>query len=65
MILDLVNWKKKCFFEIKVLLYSPGWPETQYIDQAGLELLEIDLVSASQVLEFEACTTMPGSKGQY
>jgi hypothetical protein len=34
----------------RVSLHSPGWPETHYVDQAGLEFKELYLASASQVL---------------
>ena len=27
----------------RVSLCSPGWPETHFIDQAGLELMEVHL----------------------
>jgi hypothetical protein len=32
-----------CFFEIRSLSYSFGYPGTQYIDQANFELIEIYL----------------------
>jgi hypothetical protein len=46
-------------FQDRVSLYSPGWPGTHSVDQAGLELRNLP-ASASQVLGLKACTTMPG-----
>jgi hypothetical protein len=43
-------------------LYSPGYPETHFVDQAGLELRNLP-ASASRVLGLKACATMPGSQG--
>ena len=44
-----------------VSLYnSPGCPETHFVEQAGLKLEEIRLVSNCQALGLKACTTMPG-----
>jgi hypothetical protein len=45
-----------CLFEDSVSLYSPGYPGTHSVDQAGLELRNAP-PSASQVLELKACTT--------
>jgi hypothetical protein len=47
------------FFQDRVSLYSPGYPGTHFVEQAGLELRNSP-ASASQVLELKACTTMPG-----
>jgi hypothetical protein len=44
----------------RVSLYSPGYPGTHFVDQAGLELRNLR-ASASQVLGLKACATMPGS----
>jgi hypothetical protein len=46
-------------FRDKVSLYSPGCPETHYVDQAGLELRNPP-ASASQVLGLKAGATTPG-----
>jgi hypothetical protein len=40
----------------KVSLYSPGWPGTHFVDQAGLELRN-QPTSASQVLGLKVCAT--------
>jgi hypothetical protein len=55
-----------CFFVVVVFvfrdsvsLYSLGCPGTHSVDQAGLELRNPP-ASASQVLELQACATMPG-----
>jgi hypothetical protein len=49
-----------CFvFRDRVSLYSPGCPETHFVDQAGL--LRNLPASASRVLEFKVCATTPGS----
>ena len=40
----------------RVSLYSPGCPETHFVDQAGLELRNPP-ASASQVLGLKACAT--------
>jgi hypothetical protein len=46
-----------CFvFRDRVSLYSPGCPETHFVDQAGPELRNVP-VSASQVLGLKACAT--------
>jgi hypothetical protein len=37
-------------------VYSPGCPETHFVDQAGLELRNLP-ASASQVLRLKACAT--------
>jgi hypothetical protein len=55
---------KTCFvlffiFRDRVSLYSPGYPGTHSVDQAGLELRNPP-ASAFQVLGLKACTTMPG-----
>ena len=42
----------------RVSLYSPGYPGTHFVEQAGLELRN-QPASASQVLGLKACTTMP------
>jgi hypothetical protein len=44
------------FFRDRVSLYSPGCPETHFVDQAGLELRNPP-ASASQVLGLKACAT--------
>jgi hypothetical protein len=46
-------------FRDRVSLFSPGCPETHFVDQAGLELRNPP-ASASQVLGLKACTTTPG-----
>jgi hypothetical protein len=48
-----------CFFVFRdrVSLYSPGCPESHFVDQAGLELRNPP-ASASQVLELKVCTTI-------
>jgi hypothetical protein len=49
-----------CFvFRDGVSLYSPGCPETHFVDQTGLELRNPP-ASASQVLGLKACATTPG-----
>jgi hypothetical protein len=48
------------FFRDRVSLYSPGYPGTHFVDQAGLELRNPP-VSASQVLGLKACTTTASS----
>jgi hypothetical protein len=45
-----------CFFRDRVSLYSPGCPETHFVDQAGLELRNLP-ASASQVLGLKVCAT--------
>lgn len=45
------------FFLNGVILCSPGWPGTCYIDQDGLRLMII-LQSAFQVLKLQACITI-------
>jgi hypothetical protein len=44
------------FFWDRVSLYSPGCPDTHFVDQAGLELRNPP-ASASWVLGLKACTT--------
>ena len=44
------------FFRDRVSLYSPGWPGTHSVDQAGFELRNPP-TSASQVLRLKACAT--------
>jgi hypothetical protein len=44
-------------FRDRVCLYSPGCPETHFVDQSGLELRNLP-ASASQVLVLKACATM-------
>jgi hypothetical protein len=46
-------------FQGRVFLYSPGFPGTHFLDQAGLELRNPP-ASASQVLGLKVCATMPG-----
>jgi hypothetical protein len=46
-------------FRDRVSLYSPGYPGTHFVDQAGFELRNPP-VSASQVLGSKACATTPG-----
>jgi hypothetical protein len=48
-----------CFFRDRVSLYSPDWPRTHFVDQAGLKLRNPP-ASASQVLGLKACATTPG-----
>jgi hypothetical protein len=44
-----------CFvFRDRVSLYSPGYPGTHFVDQAGLELRNPP-ASASQVLGLKVC----------
>jgi hypothetical protein len=43
----------------RVSLYSPGCPETHFVDQAGLQLRNPP-ASAFRVLGLKACATMPG-----
>jgi hypothetical protein len=43
----------------RVSLYSPGYPGTHFVDQAGLELRNPP-ASASQVLGLKVCATTPG-----
>ena len=46
------------FFSDRVsLCNSPACPQTHFVDHAGLELNEIQPISASQVLELKACIT--------
>jgi hypothetical protein len=45
-------------FRGRVSLYSPGCPGTHFVDQAGFELRNLP-ASASRVLGFKACATMP------
>jgi hypothetical protein len=47
------------FFWDRVSLYSPGYPGTHFVAQAGLELRNPP-ASASRVLGLKACATMPG-----
>ena len=47
------------FFRDRVSLCSPGYPETHFVDQAGLKLRNLP-ASASRVLGLKACATMPG-----
>jgi hypothetical protein len=51
-------------FRDRVSLYSPGYPGTHFVDQAGPELRNLP-ASASQVLGLKACTTMPGRCQSY
>jgi hypothetical protein len=46
------------FFPDRVSLYSPGYPGTHFVDQAGLELRNL-LASASRELGLKACATTP------
>jgi hypothetical protein len=46
-------------FRDRVSLYSPGYPGTHFVDQAGLELRDSP-ASASQVLGLKVCATTPG-----
>jgi hypothetical protein len=46
------------FFRDRVSLYSPGYPGTHFVDQAGLELRNPP-ASASRVLGLKACATTP------
>jgi hypothetical protein len=51
-------------FRDRVSLYSPGCPETHFVDQAGLELRNPP-ASASQVLGLKVCATTPGSNSYF
>jgi hypothetical protein len=57
----LVHWTKLYyyFFWDRVSLYSPGFPGTHFVDQAGLELRNPP-ASASRVLGLKVCDTTPG-----
>ena len=44
------------FFLDRVSLYSPGFPGTHFVDQAGLKLRNLP-ASASQVLGLKVCAT--------
>ena len=44
------------FFYDRVFVYSPGCPETHFVDQAGLKLRNLP-ASAYRVLGLKACTT--------
>jgi hypothetical protein len=46
-------------FQYRVSLYSPGCPETHFVNQAGLELKNPP-ASAYRVLGLKVCATMPG-----
>jgi hypothetical protein len=46
-------------FQDRVSLYSPGYPETHFVDQASLKLRNPP-ASASQVLGLKVCATTPG-----
>jgi hypothetical protein len=46
------------FFRDRVSVYSPGCPGTHFVDQAGLELINLP-ASASRVLELKAWATTP------
>jgi hypothetical protein len=48
-------------FRDRVSLYSPGCPETHFVDQAGLELRNPP-DSASRVLGLKVWATTPGSE---
>jgi hypothetical protein len=45
-------------FRDRVSLYSPGYPGTHFVDQAGLELRNPP-ASASRVLRLKVCATTP------
>jgi hypothetical protein len=47
------------FLQDRVSLYSPGCPETHFVDQAGLELRNPP-ASASRVMGLKVCATTPG-----
>ena len=47
------------FFHDRISLYSPGCPDTHFVDQAGLEHKNLP-ASASWVLGLKACATTPG-----
>jgi hypothetical protein len=49
-------------FQDRVFLYSPGYPGTHFVDQAGLELRN-PTASASQVLGLKVCATTAQQKG--
>jgi hypothetical protein len=53
-----------CFFADRVSLYSPGYPGTHSIDQAGLELRNPP-ASASRVLGLKACATISALPPSY
>ena len=46
------------FFLDRVYLYSPGCPGTHFVDQAGLELINLP-ASSSRVLGLKVYTTTP------
>jgi hypothetical protein len=45
-------------FQDRVSLYSPGFPGTHFVDQAGLKLRNLPAF-ASRVLGLKACSTTP------
>jgi hypothetical protein len=51
-------------FQDRVSLYSPGYPGTHFVDQAGLELRNPP-ASASQVLGLKACATTARQEGHF
>jgi len=51
-------------FRDRVSLYSPGYPGTHFVDQAGLELRNPP-ASASQVLGLKVCATTPGFSADF
>jgi hypothetical protein len=48
-------------FQDRISLYSPGYPGTHFVDQAGLKLRNPP-ASASRVLGLKARATMPCEK---
>jgi hypothetical protein len=54
----LFVWLVGLAFQDRVSLHSPGCPGTHFVEQAVLELRNPP-VSASRVLGFKACATMP------
>jgi hypothetical protein len=48
------------FFRDRVSLYVPGCPETQFVDQVGLELRNPPASASSGVLGLKAWATTPG-----
>lgn len=43
----------------EVSLCTLDWPGAHYVVEADLELIEIDSASASSVLKFKVCVTIP------
>ena len=52
------------FFRDRFSLYSPGCPETHFVDQAGLEFRNLP-ASASRVLGLKVCATTRGKEAMF